>query len=102
MPIRKNVSGVDRELIVDGESVFVAAGDTIDVSEEVAASLDEQPANWGHAGDPPAVPKRPAKSAAKADWIAFGVALGNDESDLEAKTRDELVDMFTNDDGENG
>lgn len=94
MPIRKNVSGVDRELIIEGESVFVAAGDTVEVSEETAASLDDQPANWGGSGDDPVVPKRPAKSAGKDAWVAYGVALGNDEADLEGLTKGELVERF--------
>lgn len=98
MPIRKNVSGIDRELLIDGESVFVAAGDTIEVTDELAESLDDQPANWGHSGDDPVVPKRPAKNAGKDAWVDHGVALGNDRADLEAKTKDELVAMFTGED----
>jgi hypothetical protein len=39
----KNVSGVDREVSVDGRLVFVAAGDPFDVADEFAPSLRDQP-----------------------------------------------------------
>lgn len=94
MPIRKNVSGVDRSVLLDGVEVFVAAGDTVEVTEEQAESLDEQPANWGRSGDDPVVPKRPADSAGKPKWVDYGVALGNDRDELEALTKQELIDRF--------
>lgn len=95
MPIRKNVSGVDRELLIDGESVFVAAGDTVEVSDDLANSLDQQPANWGHSGDDPVVPKRPAKGAPKDAWVEYGVELGNDRDELELLSKQALVDRFS-------
>lgn len=39
----KNVSGEDREVVVDGRNIFVADGDTFDVDDELAPTLAEQP-----------------------------------------------------------
>jgi hypothetical protein len=39
----KNVSGVDREVFVDGRLVFVAAGDSFDVDDDFASTLRDQP-----------------------------------------------------------
>jgi hypothetical protein len=36
----------------------------------------------------------PAKSAPKADWVAFAVAQGADEADAEALTKAELVEQY--------
>lgn len=43
MPTFKNVSGVDREVYIDGRSVFVADGDSFDVTDEHAPTLRDQP-----------------------------------------------------------
>lgn len=39
----KNVSGEDREVSVDGRSIFVADGDSFDVADEHAPTLRHQP-----------------------------------------------------------
>lgn len=39
----KNVSGVDREVSVDGRLVFVAADDQFDVADDFAPTLRDQP-----------------------------------------------------------
>jgi hypothetical protein len=39
----KNVSGVDREVSVDGRLVFVEAGGSFDVGDDFASTLREQP-----------------------------------------------------------
>jgi len=37
---------------------------------------------------------KPAKSAAKAEWVTFAVSQGAEESDAEAMTKDELISSF--------
>lgn len=53
----KNVSGEDREVSVDGRSIFVASGDSFDVDDEFAPTLAEQP-HFSEVGS-----KKPAKQA---------------------------------------
>jgi hypothetical protein len=36
----------------------------------------------------------PAKSATKADWVAFAVALGADEAEAEVLTKAELIEQY--------
>ncbi|WP_158716012.1 hypothetical protein [Streptomyces sp. NRRL B-24720] len=38
---------------------------------------------------------RPAKSASKADWVAYAVQEGQTEEDARAATRDQLADLYT-------
>lgn len=42
--------------------------------------------------------KAPAKSASKADWVAYAIAQGVDADEAEASTRDALAERF-NDQG---
>jgi hypothetical protein len=55
--------------------------------------------------DPPAEPKsvvleRPAKSASKADWVAYAVQEGAHQAEAEGKTRDELAALFAEGSGD--
>lgn len=36
----------------------------------------------------------PAKSASKADWVAYAVAQGADEADADAQTKDDLIAAY--------
>lgn len=47
------------------------------------------------AGEPSLPDDAPAKSASKADWVAFAVQNGMDESTAESQTRDALIAHFT-------
>ncbi|RSS59573.1 hypothetical protein [Streptomyces sp. WAC01280] len=38
--------------------------------------------------------KRPARSASKAEWIAYAVALGAEQDDAEQLTRDQLAEQY--------
>jgi hypothetical protein len=59
-----------------------------------AAGLIENPQAWGD--DVPAEVAEaaesgaPAKSASKADWVAYAVAQGMDEAEADAMTKDDL------------
>lgn len=59
-------------------------------------------AGWHRPDDePPAVVlERPAKSASKADWLAYAVVQGADEAEAEGKTRDELAALFAEGSGD--
>jgi hypothetical protein len=52
--------------------------------------LDDEPP----AAPEPVVLERPAKSASKADWVAYAVAQGLDEEAAEKATRDELAAKY--------
>lgn len=47
------------------------------------------------ATDTEPAPERPAKSASKATWVSYWVALGGDQAAAEALTRDQLADLTT-------
>ncbi|BCP29603.1 hypothetical protein JF780_05775 [Mycobacterium intracellulare] len=38
--------------------------------------------------------EKPKKVAPKEDWVRFGVSKGNNQAELEALTKDELVDLL--------
>ncbi len=40
-------------------------------------------------------PKRPVKSASKADWVSYWVSQGGDQTATEALTRDQLAELDT-------
>lgn len=42
----KNISGVDREIPTPDAVLFCAAGDVVEVDDELGASLVEQTDNW--------------------------------------------------------
>jgi hypothetical protein len=46
MSVFQNVSGVDRELVVDGRRVEVAAGDLVTVADEFDCQLVDQAETW--------------------------------------------------------
>jgi hypothetical protein len=39
-------------------------------------------------------PERPKGNGSKPDWVAYGVAMGYDEAELDAMSRDDIRDMF--------
>lgn len=41
-----------------------------------------------------ALVEKPKKVAPKEDWVRFGVSKGNSQAELEALTKDELVDLL--------
>ncbi|WP_147979897.1 hypothetical protein [Streptomyces sp. MS191] len=70
-------------------------------SEEAAEleKLAADPASgWrAVAVEPPAPAGPPAKSAAKAEWVAWAVAQGADEAEAEKTTKDELISAYGGD-----
>lgn len=65
--------------------------------ETALQSLADDPGSgWTRINDqPPAEPvKRPAKSASKADWVAYAVSQGATEADANSATRDELAARY--------
>ncbi|GGN86359.1 hypothetical protein GCM10010112_67830 [Actinoplanes lobatus] len=64
--------------------------------------LDEPAPAPAPADDPadPDAPKRPAKSASKADWVAYAVAQGVDPAEAEALTRDQLAERSAEPEGD--
>lgn len=48
----------------------------------------------------PVVLERPAKSASKADWLAYAVQEGMDEDEAEKATRDELAARYADGGGD--
>lgn len=64
---------------------------------ERLAALAEDPASGWRCAEPDAEPvevTRPAKSASKADWVAYAVAQGAEQDEAESMTRDELAALF--------
>ncbi|MFG3037784.1 hypothetical protein ACGFYZ_12830 [Streptomyces sp. NPDC048330] len=45
-------------------------------------------------GNGPDDTKRPARSASKAEWVAYAVALGGEQDDAEQLTRDQLAEQY--------
>ncbi len=67
------------------------------VEDEAPAEPGPQdpPSGGGEgSGSGPEESKPPARSASKADWVAYAVAQGADQADAEAKTRDQLAELF--------
>ncbi|WP_282204536.1 hypothetical protein [Kitasatospora fiedleri] len=60
---------------------------------------DELAAKYGAAsglsGDAGPEGKMPARSASKADWVAYATGAGLDRAEADAMTRDQLVERFT-------
>ncbi|NUK07468.1 hypothetical protein HRW18_05450 [Streptomyces lunaelactis] len=50
--------------------------------------------------EPEPVAQRPAKSAAKGEWVAYAVSQGLEQGEAEALKRDELVALFEDGGGE--
>jgi hypothetical protein len=44
--------------------------------------------------DGPAALERPARSASKAEWVAYAVAQGAEQDDAEAATKDQLIERY--------
>ncbi len=70
---------LDVSLIVDESAAEHVSALTTD--DELEAILDDSDGPGGH----------PAKSAAKADWVAYAVSQGSDEATADGKTKDELI-----------
>lgn len=69
---------------------FAVFGPDDDVPEWAAKQIgDHAWADGADAGDGP-----PAKSANKAEWVAYAVAQGADEADAEASTKDDLIATY--------
>ena len=67
--------------------------------KELSSLADDAGSDWRREADPladevPPEPKRPAKSASKADWVAYAVSQGAEEDDATAATRDELAALY--------
>ena len=61
------------------------------------AALAEDPASGWRCSEPDPAPEPsgpPAKSAAKADWVAYAVSQGVEQDEAEGLKRDELVALF--------
>lgn len=57
----------------------------------------EDGASAGQAQDATnANPEKPAKGSKKEDWVAFALANGKTEEDLDGLTRDQIADLFDN------
>lgn len=67
-------------------------------AEHYAALAADPASGWNAvAEEPPAPAGPPAKSAAKAEWIAWAVAQGADQADAEKATKDELITIYGGD-----
>lgn len=67
-----------------------------DEAEQYAA-LAEDPASGWRCAEPDSAPEPcgpPAKSAAKAEWVAYAVSQGVEQDEAEGLKRDELVALF--------
>ncbi|MFY7069588.1 hypothetical protein ACOQFV_27335 [Nocardiopsis changdeensis] len=62
-------------------------------------AVEQAPEEDGGQGGGEQPPARPAKSASKADWLAYAVAQGMPEEEAEAATRDQLVERYAPADG---
>lgn len=62
----------------------------------VYAALAADPASgWREVADePPAPAGPPAKSAAKAEWVAWAVVQGADQAEAEKATKDDLISAY--------
>lgn len=69
---------------------------------ELNALANDRDTDWRREADPLADPvdedpeplARPAKSASKADWVAYAVQEGQSEEDATKATRDELAALY--------
>lgn len=93
----------------------VDGGETVEVSDEQGAVLLEQHENYEPADDEAqavrdAIDERiaavdraneqdaaPAKSAKKAEWVAWAIAQGADPDEAEAQTKEQLIDTYGSD-----
>ena len=68
-----------------------------DEAEQFAALAADPDSGWRCAEPDPAPESAgpPAKSAAKAEWVAYAVAQGVEQDEAEGLKRDELVALFT-------
>jgi hypothetical protein len=56
---------------------------------------DQAPPGTAPEGDNgPAALERPARSASKAEWIAYAVAQGAEQDDAEAATKEQLIEQY--------
>ncbi|MFH8646095.1 hypothetical protein ACH4B4_17175 [Streptomyces tendae] len=55
---------------------------------------DEPPHAPSSGDDGPDLTKRPARSASKAEWLAYAVAQGADEDEAEDATKDQLIEQY--------
>ncbi|MFD8685367.1 hypothetical protein [Streptomyces sp. NPDC059651] len=74
---------------------------------ELAELAADSNSGWHLEADPNAVEplpevKRPAKSASKADWVAYAISQGASEKDATTATRDELAAAYVDDEGGEG
>lgn len=65
---------------------------------EYAALAADPASGWRVVAEtPPAPAGPPAKSAAKAHWVAWAIASGADRADAESATKDELITIYGGD-----
>lgn len=88
----RNVSSAALEIAATGQ--IVGPWESVEVEDGLGRSLVEQRDVW-RSGEGP---ERPAKSAPKADWVAYAAEQGVE--DAEEMTKDELVSRFTDSDDE--
>lgn len=92
----RNVTSEPRVIADTGQ--VVEPWESVQVDDELGRSLTEQRDVWRRGEGP----DRPAKSATKADWVAYATEQGVE--DAEEMTKDELVARFDDNaaDGEEG
>jgi topoisomerase IA-like protein len=92
----------------DGTYVHVYQGGTLPedvdaaqleqlVASKMVTSSDEKPAKAKKAKaetPEPDAPEQPAGNASHDEWVAYAVSQGVDQDEAEAKSRDELRDLF--------
>lgn len=70
------------------------AGPNSTLASRAAESKAVKPSQVENKAVTEAENKAPAKSATKAEWVAYAVAQGMDPAEAEAKSKNDLVDQF--------
>lgn len=61
---------------------------------ELAALAEDPASGWRAVATEPPAAEAPAKSATKAEWVAYAVTQGADEAEAEAATKDDLIKTY--------
>lgn len=72
-----------------------------DEEKRLQALADDPASGWRRLDEPAPEPddpvSRPAKSASKADWVAWAVANGAEQAEAEKATKDDLIAAYGQD-----
>lgn len=83
-----------------GENVITPGPVASPVSPDPGPEPDAAPGPDVELAEDTGVPEAPARSAVKADWVAYAVALGADPAEAEGMTKADLIEAYAEPDPE--